>query len=88
LGLVFAGCLITLYSFCQIKAKTHSIYKLQQKLDNLKSSNLELEEELSKKFDLGEIKNIAEKKLGMHKPMQYQIVYIKKPTQSYTIKYK
>ena len=88
LSLIFVCCLGVLYSFCAIKAKAHFISDLQQKLKDLKSYNLELEEELSEKFDLGKVKNIAEAKLGMHKPMQYQIVYIKKPTQNYTIIYK
>ena len=46
-----------------------------------------LEEEISKKFDLNATEKIAQTKLGMHKPLAYQVVHISKPKQNYVIKY-
>lgn len=87
LSVVFFGSIITLYSFCLIDAKSNGIIMLQEKLKTVKSDNIMLEEEISKKFDLDITKKIAQTKLGMHEPFSYQIVHIKKPKQNYVIKY-
>lgn len=87
LSLIFVGSLFTLCSFCTVKAKSTEIINLQDKLKTIKAENIVFEEEISKKFDLENTKKIAQTKLGMHKPLSYQIVHIKKPNQNYVIKY-
>lgn len=87
LTIMFVGSMVTLYSVCLINTKTNEIISLQKKLKDIKSDNVILEEEISRKFDLNETKRIAQTKLGMHTPLPYQIVYIKKPKQNYVIKY-
>ena len=87
LTIMFVGSMVTLYSICLINTKANEIVLLQKKLGDIKSDNVILEEEISKKFDLNETKKIAQTKLGMHTPLPYQIVYIKKPKQNYVIKY-
>lgn len=87
LTIMFVGSMVTLYSVCLINTKANEIVSLQKKLKDIKSDNVILEEEISKKFDINETKKIAQTKLGMHVPLPYQIVYIKKPKQNYVIKY-
>ena len=84
---MFVGSMVTLYSVCLINTKANEIVSLQKKLKDIKSDNVILEEEISRKFDINETKKIAQTKLGMNAPLPYQIVYIKKPKQNYVIKY-
>lgn len=86
--IIFIGSIISLRTFCLVKAKSNEIIILQEKLKAIKSENKILEEEISKKFDLSTVKDVAEKKLGMHEPFGYQVVKIKLPKLDYVIKYK
>ena len=86
--IIFIGCIISLRTFCLVKAKSNEIIILQEKLKAIKSENKILEEEISKKFDLSMVKDVAEKKLDMHEPFGYQVVKIKLPKLDYVIKYK
>ena len=85
---IFVGSIITLRTFCLVKAKSNEIIALQEKLKTIKSENTILEEEISKKFELSTVKEIAEKRLGMHQPFSYQVIKIKSPKVNYVIKYK
>ncbi len=87
LSLIFVGSLISLCSFCMVNCKANSISVLQEKLKSIKADNVTLEEEISKKFDLDTTQKLAQTKLGMHKPLSYQIVHIERPKQNYIIKY-
>ena len=87
LSLVFVGSLVSLCSFCLVNCKANSISILQEKLKSIKADNVTLEEEISKRFDLDKTEKIAQTKLGMHKPLPYQIVHIERPKQNYVIRY-
>lgn len=87
LFVVFSGSLVSLYSLSLVNSKASSIVCLQDKLESVKSDNVVLEEEISKKFDLSSTQKVAEKRLGMHRPFAYQIVHIKKPKQNYVVKH-
>ena len=88
IAVIFVGSIVSLRTFCLVKSKSNEIIVLQEKLKAIKSENKILEEELSKKFDLSTVKEVAEKKLGMHEPFGYQVVKIKLPKLNYVIKYK
>lgn len=85
---MFVGSLVLVVSFCTVHSKANSIMMKQNELSKLKDENVTLEEDLSCKFDLQTVNDIAKNKLGMHKPMPYQIVHISKPKQNYIIKYR
>lgn len=88
IAVIFVGSIITLRTFCLVKAKSNETIALQEKLKTIKSENMVLEEEISKKFDLSTVKEVAEKRLGMHQPFSYQVIKIKSPKVNYVIKYK
>ena len=76
---ILLGCMSILINICIINKKSHELIVLQNELKLLKSDNTALEDELSRRFDLGYIEKIAREKLGMHEPFDWQKVIIKKP---------
>lgn len=76
---VFLGCMSILINVCMINQKAHELVVLQNKLKLLKSDNIALENEISKRFDLAYIEKIAKEKLNMHEPFDWQEIIIKKP---------
>ncbi|HBQ65127.1 MAG TPA: hypothetical protein DD727_09480 [Clostridiales bacterium] len=56
---------------------------LGREYENRRNANIQLEAEIEKRLDLGEIRTIAEEKLGMYKPGRNQIIYIKLPQADY-----
>jgi len=75
---IIMTCSLTMLSINSSKtAKLNEIARLNQELRTLKANTLVLQETISQKHDLLRIKEIAEKKLNMHAPYEYQIIYIK-----------
>ena len=76
---VFFGCMSILINICMINQKSRELVFLQNELKLLKSDNIALENEISKRFDLTYVEKIAKEKLGMHEPFDWQKIIIKKP---------
>lgn len=60
-------------SVTQINYENH---KLQQEYEQLNATMENMQVDIESSMSIAEIANIAEKKLGMHKPLSYQIEYV------------
>ncbi len=63
------------------------IASLREELNELKEDNYYLESDFDNNLNLDYIEEVAINRLGMQKPLSYQIKYINVPKQSYTILY-
>ncbi len=61
-------------SVTQINYENHA---LQQEYDQLNATMENMQLDIESSMSIAEIANIAEKKLGMHKPLSYQIEYVR-----------
>lgn len=84
LAVLIAG-LTVMYRFTAITQLSYSINKSENLYNELRNENSILKVQIETETDLGEIKEIAETRLGMQKPDKSQIVYIKVPRNDYTV---
>lgn len=84
LFIFFAG-LTVMYRFAVITQLSYDLNRMEQQYNTLRNENSILRVQVETNTDLGEIKEIAETRLGMQKPDKSQIVYIKVPRNDYTV---
>ncbi len=82
--LIFAMCLIVAYRYALITEINYNIEKATKEYNYIKNKNVLLKVEIEKELDLNKIRQIAEEKLGMHKPNRYQIVYVSVPKSDFS----
>ena len=82
---IFACGFSIALSYAFISQKQNQISALHADIKDTMDNNERLRAEISQKFNLDDIRNIATKKLGMSEPKPYQIVYINVPKQSYVV---
>lgn len=86
-GFVFCGCMVWMGMHAMLMKERIVIQEYKDELAVLKNENSVMMAELSEQMDLNKVKEIAETRLKMAKPQEYQVVYINVPKQSYTVQY-
>jgi len=76
IAVIFAICLAICYRYVSIASQVAEYSKLEAKLRDLESRNLQLSVEIDRSIDINSIEEYAMSKLGMVKPQKYQIVYV------------
>jgi len=82
---VTAVCFVILYRFSVIAEMSAQMGKLTSQYNNLRDENRMLRVEIETSIDLDHVKQVAETKLNMHKPDDYQIVLVSVPKSSYSV---
>ncbi|NLP14021.1 MAG: cell division protein FtsL [Clostridium sp.] len=82
---IFAlGCL-AMYRNAQITEVNYAIDRQLHAYNEIKNENIRLKVDIENSINIQEVKEYAEKKLGMHKPDGHQITYVKIPQKDITI---
>lgn len=76
IALLVALGLTVAFRYASVTQINYENHKLQQQYDQLAAVAENLELEIESSMSISEIANVAEKKLGMHKPLSYQIQVI------------
>ncbi|HHY63426.1 MAG TPA: hypothetical protein GX501_00110 [Clostridiaceae bacterium] len=82
---VTAVCFVILYRFSVIAELNAKMGKLTEQYNALKNENRMLRVEIETSIDLDYVRQVAETKLNMHKPDNYQIVLVSVPKSSYNV---
>lgn len=82
---VTAVCFVILYRFSVIVELNSEMGKLTAVYNQLRDENRKLKVDIETSIDLDYVKHIAETKLDMHKPDQYQIVLVSVPKSNYSV---
>lgn len=82
--LVFAMGLMIISRYALITETNYKIEGMKETYNTLKNENSVLKVQLERETDLSQIKELAETKLGMRKPVREQIVYVKVPNKDTT----
>ena len=86
-AIIFCGCMAWIGMHAMLVKERIVLQEYKTQLAELKNENNMMMAELSEQMDLNKVKEIAESKLGMAAPQEYQVVYINVPKQSYTVQY-
>lgn len=84
IALVFSICFVMMYRYSLITEMNFNVYKQNQKYNDIRNENSNLKVQIEKQLNLNNIREKAEKKLGMQKPDKYQITYVKVPKYDFT----
>ena len=82
---VFAAGLVVMCRFAIITKLSYDLNRLEKDYERIRNENSLLKVQIETKTDLNEIKEAAEKRLGMQMPDKSQIIYIKVPRNDYTV---
>lgn len=74
--IVFLGILLTTIGYAKLMEANSLVLSINKDLGNLKDNIQLLQIEISQKYSLSEIEEVAKKKLGMVKPARHQIKYV------------
>ncbi|MFR1519132.1 MAG: cell division protein FtsL [Clostridia bacterium] len=74
--LIVALGLVVAFRYASVTQINYENHKLQQEYDQLNAVAENMQVDIESSMSIAEIANIAEKKLGMHKPLSYQIQYV------------
>ena len=87
LAILFVFCcfLLLMYRYAFITELNYSVDLASKNYEKIKNENTLLKIDIEKNLDLNIIRDVAETKLGMHKPDKYQIVYVKVPKFDVTV---
>lgn len=86
-SIIFLGCMGWMSMHATLTKERIALRGYREELATLKNENSLMLAEISEQMDLDTVKKMAQTKLGMAKPQEYQLVYIDVPKQSYTIEY-
>ncbi len=82
---VLAAGLAVMCRYAIITKVSYDLNKLEKDYEKIRNENSVLKVQIETKTDLNEIKEAAEKRLGMQMPDKSQIIYIKVPRNDYTV---
>lgn len=82
---VLAAGLAVMYRYAMITKLSYDLNRLERDYEKIRNENSLLKVQIETKTDLNEIKEAAEKRLGMQMPDKSQIIYIKVPRNDYTV---
>ncbi|MDF2987187.1 MAG: cell division protein FtsL [Eubacterium sp.] len=83
--LIFGMCAIIMFRYAQISQMNYDNNQLSKEYVTLQNENARQSIEILNAMDLNKIRDVAEKRLNMHKPEKSQIVYINVPKQDVTL---
>ncbi|RCX16564.1 hypothetical protein DFR58_11057 [Anaerobacterium chartisolvens] len=83
--LVFIAGSAVMLRYTMITQINYSIDSRNKEYARISNENAKLEIAIQQEMDLVKVKEIAESKLGMHKPDKYQIVYVNIPRENLSI---
>jgi len=81
-AVIFSGMMLLIALNASCEAKKNSVEALKNEIKTLKEANSDARAALAASYDENEIAALAQE-MGMRKPKQYQIKYIKVPKESY-----
>ena len=82
---VVAVSLLILYRFSAIAEYNYHMGTLTDEYNRLRDENRKLQVDIGTTINLEKVKEIAETKLNMHKPDDYQIVLVSVPKNDYSV---
>jgi cell division protein FtsL len=82
---VFSLVFLIIYRYAFITELNYNIDSSIRKYNEIKNENSILKVDIEKDTDLSKIMQIAEEKLGMHKPDKFQVVKVNVPKNDYSI---
>lgn len=82
---VLAAGLVVMCRYAIITKLSYDLNKLEKDYEKIRNENSMLKVQIETKTDLNEVKEAAEKRLGMQMPDKSQIIYIKVPRNDYTV---
>lgn len=82
---VFSIIFLVIYRYALITELNYNIDKSVKSYNEIKNENSILKVDIEKDTDLSKIRQIAEEKLGMHKPDKFQVIYVNVPKIDYSI---
>ncbi len=74
--LIVALGLTVAFRYASVTQINYENHKLQKEYDQLSAQAENLQVDIESSMSIAEIANIAENRLGMHKPLSYQIRYV------------
>ena len=83
--LIFVCMMAMAFAFASTAGKRTHNAGLRAQLHRQEEQNAVLASEISMKYDINRIREIAVERLGLDEPKPHQIVYITVPKQSYTL---
>ena len=85
--IIFSGAFVFLLSNAFVSQKQIKLNETAQELREIQVENAALRMELAMSYDPEEIERLAQVRLNMRKPSDYQIVYIDVPKRNYFVSY-
>jgi cell division protein FtsL len=82
---ITAVCFVILYRFSVITELNSTMGELTAQYNLLRDENRKLKVDIETSIDLDYVRQIAETKLNMHKPDQYQLVLVSVPKSNYSV---
>lgn len=82
---ITAVCFVILYRFSVITELNSQMGELTADYNRLRDENRMLNVEIQTSINLDYVKEIAETRLNMHKPDQYQLVLVNVPKSNYSV---
>ena len=82
---VFILVSLVIYRYALITELNYNINESLKSYSEIKNENSILKVDIEKDTDLSKIRQIAEDKLGMHKPDKFQVIYVNVPKSDYSI---
>jgi cell division protein FtsL len=82
---VFILVFLVIYRYALITELNYNINESLKSYSEIKNENSILKVDIEKDTNLSKIRQIAEDKLGMHKPDKFQVIYVSVPKSDYSI---
>jgi cell division protein FtsL len=82
---VFILVFLVIYRYALITELNYNINESLKSYSEIKNENSILKVDIEKDTDLSKMRQIAEDKLGMHKPDKFQVIYVNVPKDDYSI---
>jgi cell division protein FtsL len=82
---VFILVFLVIYRYALITELNYNINESLKSYSEIKNENSILKVDIEKDTDLSKMRQIAEDKLGMHKPDKFQVIYVSVPKSDYSI---
>lgn len=82
---VFCFVFLIIYRYALITELSYNLDKSIRTYNEIKNENSILKVDIEKDTDLSKIRQVAEEKLGMHKPDKFQVIKVNVPKSDYSI---
>ena len=82
--LIFIFGFAAMYRYAALTELNYSINSTKREYNEMKKENSRLRMEIDSSMDLKKVQELAESKLGMHKPDMFQTIYLAVPKSDFT----